>query len=183
MNLWGSVCRASARLVTIVVATAVVTLGTPGSALAHADLDRSDPAMGSTIGSLPDSIELTFTEPVARPAAVSVIGPDGTDLADGGPQVFDNLLRQPVKSADASPGEYSLNYQLVSADGHAVSGTARFVLRGTGRTSADPAAASASASEGGTATGLVSGLVVGLLLALGLAVFGVYRVVRGERDD
>lgn len=169
--------------ITVAIMGAVAMVLTAAPASAHAELVSSDPAQGSTVGSVPDSVTLTFTEALDRPAAVSVIAPDGTDLAEGGPDVVGDTLTQSVSGVsadDASPGRYSVSYQVVSADGHSVSGTVAFLLRGASR---DEPASSAPLQEEGPREGVVIGLLGGLVLALGTVVLGLSRVAGGTRHD
>ena len=175
--------RRVAGLVSMSVLTALLALVATGApAFAHAELSGSNPEQGSTVGSLPDAVELVFTEAVGRPAAVSVIAPDGADLADGAPVIADDTLRQPVAADDMPAGEYTVSYQVQSADGHAISDTVRFTLRGAGQSSAETDTKAASPSDE-IDLGLVLALVAGLLAALGLAGLGLVRLIRGAHHD
>lgn len=178
--LWNRV----ARLVSVAILSAVAALVAAGApASAHAELAGSNPVQGSTVASLPGSVRLTFSEVVGRPAAVSVIAPDGTDLADGGPGVVDDTLTQPVAAADAPAGQYSVSYQVMSADGHTISGAVQFVLQGvSGQASETAGASPAPSADEGVGTGVLVGLVAGLVAALGMVVLGLSRLVGGSRD-
>lgn len=152
-------------------------------AIAHAELASSDPAAGARVKTLPDVAHLRFTEVVGQPAALSVTGPDGTDIATGEVDVVDNQLSRPLDSeAELVKGTYTMSYQVTSADGHQISGTVDFRL--TVGQQAQPASAPppAAEEEGGPSTGLVVALVAGLVVALGLAVLSVGRLVGGAAD-
>jgi len=115
----------------------------PSVAMAHLGLSRSTPAHGATVSVAPTVLRLEFTEAVERTVArIRLLGPDSADvpLAD---------LRQPADSmnivlADVldglSPGTYAIEWRVVGADGHPVSGTIRFVVAG-GSAAADSAQA------------------------------------------
>lgn len=161
-----------------VIATAVAVAG---PATAHAELTGSNPSRGATVDAIPRSVTLSFSEAVSRPAAISVVGPDRTDLAVGEPRVVDNTIAVSTDAAAAPGGQYTIGYQVVSDDGHPVSGTVQFVLKGaTGRQPA-PAAPAAPASDPGVSRGLVVGLLAALVLSLGTVVVGLSRLVGGER--
>lgn len=167
------------RLVSVATLVALVAVGAPASA--HAELAESNPAQGSSVDSMPRAVELTFTEAVGRPIAVSVVGPDGADLAQDGPAVADTVLRQPVAADGAAEGPYSVNYQVKSADGHTISGTVRFVLGGPDVTSA--VGQGLPPEDTGVGAGALGSIVAGLLVALGLVAFGISRLVVGHRGD
>lgn len=117
-------------------------LATTGSASAHADLTSSDPSDGAVLTAPPSSVTLTFNEPLLEETVdVAIEGSEGliaTDAAQAdGPTV---LIPWP---AAATQGEFSVNYRVVSADGHPVEGSVRFSIEA----SQTDAAASAAPSE------------------------------------
>lgn len=157
--------RLLARAVVLAIISAATALfAGAGPVAAHAERTGSTPAQGSTIGAMPHSVKLKFSEVVGRPAAVTVVGPDGSDLATGDPEVVDRTLTQPVDASSASAGQYSISYQVISADGHPVSGTVGFVLRGAARHESSPTSAWEPSPGQGVSTGVVVGLLAGLEL-------------------
>ena len=99
-----------------------------GSALchAHAHLVSSVPANGAVLMASPQHLELNFSEP-ARLTALTV---------RPGEQKRQSL---PLPAGDAaqhvrldlpalSPGSYTLEYRVISADGHIASGTVHFSI-------------------------------------------------------
>jgi len=97
-------------------------------ASAHASLASSAPGDGDVVQDLPPAVQLTFGEAIATPAYVVVRDPAGHEVAEGEPDVVDAVVTQPVVGREAA-GEYTVDYRVVSADGHPVSGTLTFAVR------------------------------------------------------
>jgi copper resistance protein C len=112
------------------------------SAQAHTALVSSSPCDGAVVASVPTEITFTFDESPASPAAVSVIGPDRSNIADGAPVVDGATVTQTVRLLPEQ-GKYSASYRVVSDDGHPVTGTIHFTV--------DPA----NAADGATDTACV----------------------------
>jgi methionine-rich copper-binding protein CopC len=101
-----------------------------GQALAHAQLVKADPAVGSTAAA-PTRIWLRFNEYIrVPPSAVRLTWPDGHKL------VIKTLARDP-KDKDAviaplstplSPGRYQLEWRALSGDGHSTQGQFAFTV-------------------------------------------------------
>ena len=100
----------------------------PTAAQAHAGLVDSTPRDGATLDALPSEVTLTFTEDINPPAYVVVRHADDTALAEGEAQVEGALVRQPITAG--GPGDYTLAYSVVSADGHRVTGELSFTVTG-----------------------------------------------------
>ena len=132
----------SAGGVSVLVGTRPVT--SLGALPLHARLTASNPADGSTAGTVPE-IVLTFSEEVnASFVAVTVEGPEG-DETDGGPAVDGREVRQTLVSGLAA-GAHVATFRVVSADGHPVSGTVRFTTtQGPTATQPSPSGAGTSA--------------------------------------
>ena len=116
----------AARLAGVAAAVAFVVL-TPLPAQAHAALVSSSPSDGDVVTSVPTEVSFTFDESVVSPAFVSVIGPDGSNIADGNAVVDGATVRQAVRLFPQQ-GRYSASYRVVSDDGHPVTGTIRFTV-------------------------------------------------------
>lgn len=92
-------------------------------AQAHTSLLSSDPTEGARLASVPDRFVLTFSENLREPSEVGVAVDDepiDADFQVDGPRV---VITPP---ADAPGGAYDLNYRVISADGHPVTGTVSF---------------------------------------------------------
>lgn len=117
----------------IVVVLAVVTLvgvGPALSAAAHTALVESDPRDGATIEVAPSEVTLTFNEAISdlSPPQARLTGPGTAEPRLGAAQVDDAVLVIPVTEVIRDAGEYSLDWRVVSEDGHAVSGTIHFTF-------------------------------------------------------
>ncbi|MFI0357122.1 copper resistance protein CopC [Actinomadura sp. 9N407] len=111
-------------------------------AWAHDSLKSSNPEKGAQIAS-PSEIELTFTGTVRVPRIV-LTGPDGTRHEAGAAQAIDNKVAQPVKGTLAN-GEYTVGWRVVSSDGHPITGTYTFTVKGSPATQTAPSGAAAPA--------------------------------------
>jgi copper resistance protein C len=134
----------------------VLFLPAPG-AFAHTELTSSDPADGAVLDAVPSQIVLTFDEELL-PETVNISVADGSGTAI---LVADAKTDGAVVTATWPPGligpDYSVNYRVVSADGHPVSGTVAFTAgpaaaASTGPSSAVTTAPVASAAPSAAAT-------------------------------
>ena len=158
------------RLVAATVLAAIAVVALPAPALAHAGFVSSTPEPGSTLGTAPGQVILTFSEPLnTRLSRATVLQPDGRTAA--GRVIADD--RVTIDLTTNQTGVYEISWTTVSVvDGHTLSGSFRF---GVG---VSPGAG----AEGGTTdepTGRdllvsVGRLVedVSLLLLLGLLLLG-----------
>ncbi|WP_227497216.1 copper resistance CopC family protein [Planctomonas psychrotolerans] len=114
------------------------------SASAHDTLSSADPAAGTTVTEPLDTIALTFTEDLlvlgeeANGFAIQVLSADGNHLASGCVDVAGPVAETSV--ALPSDGEYAVRWQVVSSDGHPISGEYSFAYA-TGETLDVPALA------------------------------------------
>lgn len=151
------------------VAALALWLGGAAPALAHASLVGSSPADGSRVATSPTAVTLTFDEPV--------------QLVRGSAHVLDGHLRivnQPAAAAAAgsvvrvplthplATGAYIVVWQVISADGHTVSGSIRFGVR-----AAPDAATAAPTAAPITAADHVHDILTGLANAAAVLVIGV----------
>lgn len=155
------------------------------AASAHTELLGSDPADGANVTTSPPQITLTFTQRVQPGfSSTAVVGPDGTQFQAGAPVENGSTVSVPVRPL-STPGEYTTGYRVLSADGHPVEGSIRFVFSGSATqaapvqsTATDPTAttsapAAAGKQDGGTPLwpwllGLSLLLVVGAIIAFRL---------------
>lgn len=127
----------------IVLGTALLLL-LPRVAAAHLGLSSSTPANGAQLAAAPRDFRLTFTEAVERTVArVRLVGPNGAEIRI-------SALRQPSDSAQVmladilgplEPGAYTIEWQVIGADGHPVRGTVAFVIAAGATGLAEPAPA------------------------------------------
>ena len=139
------------------VAAAIALAVVPAAAAsAHDYLVSSDPAADSTVSSAVPTVSLTFNDRVldlggdGSGSLLTVTGPDGagTHFETGCPTIADTVVSAPV--ALGSAGQYTVSYQVVSADGHTVSDSYSFRYTPPAGTAA--AAGSPSSPCGATAT-------------------------------
>lgn len=120
--------RRLGALLTGLSAAALLTVGLAPAAQAHNTLISSSPEDGATLDTLPEEVLLTFNENVNDGGnGIVVTGPDGTNYAEGeveldGPNA--SIALAPL----TEPGEYTVDYRIVSADGHPLSDTLSFTL-------------------------------------------------------
>lgn len=130
----GRLHRARPRAASVLLAAALLVLGTSSAAYAHARLERSSPANGATVAA-PSAIALWFNELLDdefNDVAVYRAKPDGTpaddtNLATGKPQVDASdrtHLTTPVGKMTTGP--YVVQYKVLSRDGHSARGRVLF---------------------------------------------------------
>ncbi len=157
------------RLAVLAPATgAALLLGIAAAptALAHAQLVSSSPEADEELNSAPEEISLTFSEEVQggggtvseeqddgsvvemaedeSSTAIVVTGPDDQTYEEGDVQIDGEEVSTDVQPLE-SPGDYTVAYRIVSADGHPVEEELTFTLTEEG--------ADAAASEGGESAG------------------------------
>ena len=169
--------RSAAALVALVIATALLLAG-PGtpSATAHAQLLSSSPADHERLDAAPGSITLRFNEELLDlGAAVSVVDAAGTEWTAGRLEVAGDQATAPLRPG-MPEARYELRWQVVSADGHPISGIVPFAVGDAPLdvpfTAGDDADASSSGGAAAT-TGELPDAVHLVLLALGGAAVGL----------
>ena len=106
----------------------LIGLALSSAVMAHAMLDRSTPAVGSSVKAAPARVELWFSEPL-EPAfsTVKVVDAAGRQV-DARDVVVDRGDRRHLSVSVASmpPGRYRVAWRVVSADTHATEGDFTF---------------------------------------------------------
>ncbi|MFJ3658721.1 copper resistance protein CopC [Streptomyces nigra] len=138
--------RTAARALVVPAALAALAVAAPQAA-AHTELDISSPGANAELAGLPPSVTLTFSDAMTQKyAKVAVTSPDGTPAAAGKPQVTGKTVTLALKPT-SPPGQYTVGYRVVSADGHPVSGSYTFTVAATtSPTPTPPAKESTSAA-------------------------------------
>jgi methionine-rich copper-binding protein CopC len=122
-------------------------LGGAGSAVAHNELIGSEPADGATVASSPARVTLIFDLPVQPGfSTVIVTGPDRTQWQAGAAVDNGATVSMPVRPL-GPVGQYTIAYQVLSADGHPVRGAVRFTFVHPGAGVAPGSAAQSSATQ------------------------------------
>jgi methionine-rich copper-binding protein CopC len=176
-----------AALGSVLLALGILIAGPAPQALAHADLILSSPDDGARLAEVPAQVELTFSEDLL-PETVVVSVEDSTGLVI-------RVLEYQVDGADVivtwppglSGSDYTVNYRVVSQDGHPVSGSLAFTVDGApvatapsaSPASVDPEAASAvDAVESATTGSAAPMAAIAAGLGVGIAVGFLFLVTR-----
>ncbi|MET0132033.1 MAG: copper resistance CopC family protein [Kibdelosporangium sp.] len=181
------------RSAVVAVLAGLVLTGLATPALAHNSLVDSNPKDKTLVAAGPQTIELTFDQPV-QPGqewnTLAVVGPNGDHWESGPATVADTKVTAPVRPLGPA-GEYSVGYRILSADGHPVQGSLKFTLSTagtgtptppeevaefTGRT--DGQAAPGDAGSGGVPTWV---WIVGAIVLLGAGV--VFAMRMGGKEE
>ena len=136
---WG---RRKALLATCL---SLVALGVPAAVAAHAQLESTTPAAGSTVDVPPQVVSATFDDDlVASKSSIEVRAPDESTLATGGVQADDPKTLS-VAVPLLAAGTYDVRWAAATEDGHLERG--RFGFTVAEAASPQPTATSAAASQ------------------------------------
>jgi len=166
------------RLMAVAGLLVLAVLGAAGTASAHSQLLRTDPADGSQVGALPERITLTFNQNVLGLGDVlQVTGPGGS-ASDGAPTVVNNQVSQAILPGSPA-GAYTVLWRVTSADGHPISGRFAFTAAAGSSGTAPPVAASGSAADATSESSGGAGMVW-LLIGCGVVIVaaGIFLAVR-----
>lgn len=132
---------------------AVLSLfGNVGEASAHAELVSTDPAEGAVLPEGPQQVHLTFGDTVdPGVASVQVTGSDGTHWESGPAQGAGSSLIEHLRP-QAPAGQYTVNYRVVSDDGHPVTGMVRFTVGSPGGPASGASPAAPAPAQATTST-------------------------------
>lgn len=123
---------AARRVPAILLLLGVSLLGPIPEAMAHDELVGSTPASGAQVSTSPTQVSLTFNEEVQPgPNVVTVRGPDGTPWDSGAATVQGTVVTEAVRPFGPA-GQYTIDYRVLSEDGHPVSGTVTFTFSPVG---------------------------------------------------
>jgi copper transport protein len=178
------VSRAWRRLAAIGGLLAVAGVAVPsGAASAHAELIESTPASGAHLLEPPGQITLRFSEPVeVLDDAIAMLDDGGNRVELGAPVVDGATVTAAVP--DLADAAYVVDWQVVSSDGHPISGAFTFTVGDA--TPIDPG--SIAGSDGTSSSGSVGLAVwraltyVGFAVVLGAWAFVITCWSEGRRD-
>ncbi|MFB9252719.1 copper resistance protein CopC [Sphaerisporangium melleum] len=136
------------RLFTVLLVTSAALAALVTPAQAHNVLTGSDPKDGATVTAVPRRVTLTFDQPVrADFAKVAVTAPGGA-VTQAALEVVDAKVSAELPAGGAA-GAYIIGYQILSNDGHPVTGKIEFTVTGPAAgQSASPPSAGTTASPG-----------------------------------
>jgi copper resistance protein C len=179
------------RLAAVALLAGLTFVGLATPALAHNSLIGSSPADKATVDAGPQTITLTFDQPVQDGDGVNTISirdPQGNHWEAGPPQASGSEVTAPVRPLGPS-GVYSITWRVLSADGHPVQGALSFTLSKAGTGTPIPADELAKFSNAGTAQpgetdegGVPTWVwIVGAVLVLGLGI--VFALRMGGKEE
>jgi len=191
--------RGSRKLATgaaVLALAAALALLPATAASAHDYLVSSDPVADSIVTTQLDTVTLTFSEAVldfGDSTRLQVTGPDGgsAHAESACPTVADTEVSAPVTLRE--PGEYTVTWRIVSADGHAVSDAFSFRYAPADVAEATPDPSAAGPSCGGSSDapaaagpGSDSYLLVGTavtIAVIAIVTFGIILLRRPRKED
>jgi methionine-rich copper-binding protein CopC len=109
-----------------------VLCGIPAAVRAHAFLDHSDPAVGSTVPAAPAVVHIWFTQEL-EPAFswIKVTDKSGADVSDGASFVDPNNKQEmDIKLKSVEGGTYTVKWHALSVDTHTTEGDFTFQVKG-----------------------------------------------------
>lgn len=166
---------------------AFLLLGGTGPASAHDTAESSSPAAGATLAAPPEKVSVTFNKNPLALGSQILVNAAGTNWADGGVQIVDNVASQKLKSG-APAGAYTVVWRVASSDAHPIEGSFTFTVTAGAAGAAGSTAAAAVPTLGTAQPGTTAvpenapnasepfpwslvifvGTAVGILVALGL---------------
>lgn len=123
---------AALRPATLAVLAALSLAGACNEAFAHATVLRTNPQKGATVTGPLSKVEVWYNAPISPSlAALSVTDAAGQRI-DRHDAAIDpaNGAHVDVHVNPPAPGEYTVRYRAISSDGHIVSGSYRFTVKG-----------------------------------------------------
>lgn len=154
---------------------------------AHTELQEAIPANGAVLERMPESLSLTFGEELLTLGEeninqISLIDPTGNqvelaDLTIEGPLVTATILR----SLSYEPGKYSINYRIVSADGHPVKGELSFTLAPEAGVEVNQEVSVASTSTPANRINLALVILFLVLIVIPALIISVFLIARKQR--
>lgn len=157
------------RLALIVASMLMVLL--PGTnAFAHATLESSNPAEGSTVEVMPSQISLTFNEELLnldgeQVNTIALIDGNSEDISLSEITVENATIAAKVNvSTYVLPGDYRIKYRVVSADGHPIEGEVVFTYAAAETAEATSDAVVVPTSDEGVNTELIGGFLALIML-------------------
>jgi copper resistance protein C len=112
------------KILSLVSGLALATLAVTASA--HAHLQKASPADGSVVTTSPLRIVLNFSQAARLTAASIQKGAEPRQSLKPLPAAAARQISVPLPPL--TPGSYSVNWRVLSDDGHMMSGTLRFTL-------------------------------------------------------
>ncbi|MFC6081877.1 copper resistance CopC family protein [Sphaerisporangium aureirubrum] len=139
------------RLLTVLLVACAALATAVAPAQAHNVLTGSDPKNGAQVTAVPARVTLTFDQPVrVEFAQLALTTPSRAIVKIPDLKVRGTKLIGTVPTATAGAGVYAVGYQIVSNDGHPVTGTILFTV--TSGTPPPPTTTAGTTPTPGTST-------------------------------
>ncbi|MCF6378703.1 copper resistance protein CopC [Nocardioides KLBMP 9356] len=164
--------RGTGLVAALLVALAIVLAGV-SPASAHAELVSTDPEEGAVLDSAPATVTLTFNEPVRLTSQeVAVYDAEGDPVESSATGVDSEVSVDLPGAAGLADGTYVVSWNVLSGDGHPISGALTFSVGAPSASVSAPPEPETSSRVVEVVRDLVTVVsLVGLLLAAGLAIF------------
>lgn len=153
-----------------VLGAATLVVAVAGPASAHSQLVKMSPGLNSTVTVAPTHVVLYFNENIQDVGdKVIVEAPDASRVDTGAPAILNNTATQALSPLTVA-GEYTVEYRIVSADGHPVSRVLHFTYLPPGATPVPMSSAVGQSSGGGSTNSTHgTGWIVAGVVVVGLA--------------
>lgn len=115
----------------IALLSALLTAALPLAAFAHAFLDHAVPAVGATVPTAPQQVQMFYTQAI-EPAfsAATLSGADGRPIATSAATIdLQNPMEMVLKLPALVPGHYKVSWHVVSVDTHRTEGSFSFDIQ------------------------------------------------------
>lgn len=148
--------RALTPLLAVVVAVLTafgLSIGSP--ALAHDELVSSNPEDGAQLDKQPDWIELEFSGTIQNVGTEIAVMHEGENVSAGEITVEGTKVMSALPEGLA-PGEYTVEWRVVSEDGHPISDSLTFTIGDSGGAGEESAAAEGEGEDGKPGLGAVA---------------------------
>ena len=101
------------------------------SVLAHATLVKSDPPRRASLSSSPKQIQLWFNEKIEGSyASVTVLDSNKKSITENNPEVvLDDPKSVILNIPQMEPGRYTVQYRVMSVDGHVIASSYDFSIK------------------------------------------------------
>ena len=164
-----SALKRAGRLLAAVAGVSLAGVLWAGPAAAHSVLLATSPARGGTVPTAPTKVVLTFNEmPQGEFSTIHVTGPDGVRRDDGHVQVLNDLVTEPLAGSRPA-GRYVVDWRVVSADGHPVSGEFTFTAQSAATQLTDlPANPNPAPAKSSNTAGIIIAVVASVLVVAGV---------------
>ncbi|WP_019635414.1 copper resistance CopC/CopD family protein [Paenibacillus fonticola] len=163
----------------------------PASVSAHAFVVASSPVENEVLEEAPASVSITFNEPIENAFhSLQVTGPSGRQATEGVARIDDANSAKLIADlrTELPDGIYTVNYKVLSSDGHTVTGTFPFIIGDAAAGQSPPASNEPDSSQGSNWPGL--GLLLvrwfqysGLAMYIGVLVFHLLLLPRRTAVD